>query len=178
MFQRSEPTRSQANPILAQNVLRYENPQNINSNNMIFTLCYLNMHSWWCLTAWWGSAGAYLTVGKVVGESLAFGSGGVLDRFSLKRGSKGVYVCRVRSLERVSLVYRKKTGYLMKLKVRNSKLWNKAGDFGRVSKRCVARNSVSLLAIFLFLFLNFLNVFCSGESSLFIVKVLMDALNI
>ena len=56
-----------------------------------------------------------------MGESLAFGSGGILDRFSLKRGSKGVYVCRVKSLERVFLVYRK-TGYLMKLKVRNSKL--------------------------------------------------------
>ena len=39
MFQRAEPTRSQASPTVAQNVLRYENPQNINSNNMIFTLC-------------------------------------------------------------------------------------------------------------------------------------------
>ena len=39
MFQRAEPTRSQASPTPAQNVMRYENPQNINSNNMIFTLC-------------------------------------------------------------------------------------------------------------------------------------------
>ena len=39
--------------------------------------------------------------------------------------------------------------------------------------RSVARSFVSLLAVFLFLFLN---VFCSGESSLFIGKVLVDAL--
>ena len=34
MSQRSESPRSQASPKLAQNVLRYESPQNINNNNM------------------------------------------------------------------------------------------------------------------------------------------------
>ena len=109
MSQRSESPRSQASPKLAQNVLRYESPQNINSDNMniyimLFEYAQLMMlnsvvrvsrclpdflEKWWVKVSfwfWWCSGQIW------------------------KRGSEGVNVYRVRSFGKNALVYRKELG--------------------------------------------------------------------
>ena len=106
MFQRSESPRSQASPILAQNVLRDESPQNINSNNMNIYIMLLEyaqlmmlnsvMRVSRCLPDYWKS------LWVKVSFWFWWCSGQIW-----KRGSKGVYVYRVRSLEGTFLVYRK-----------------------------------------------------------------------
>ena len=92
MFQRSESPRSQASPILAQNVLRYESPQNINSNNMNIYIMLLEYAQLMMLNSVVRVSRCLPDcLEKWVSESLAFGSGGVLDRFG--KGEVKVYTC-------------------------------------------------------------------------------------
>ena len=84
VFQETEPTRSHAGSTLIHFLLKHsevwKSSERKQQQHDIYIIL-LSMQRWWCLAAWWKSAGAYLAVEKVCEWELAFSSDGVLDRF-------------------------------------------------------------------------------------------------